>query len=102
MGKITISAEDARTRTDAAIKKQKEEEFELISAFITKMAGAGKYGARVQDLSKEIKEALKDAGFKVIQSGTRDNFYWYISWAEEKKKEEENGKVIQFESAIHW
>lgn len=100
MGKITISAEDARKKTNEAIKLQKEKEFQLISAFITKMANEGKYGVKVQDLNRETREALKDAGFKVIQSGDRENFYWYISWAEEKKKEE-NGRVIQFERAIH-
>ena len=102
MGKITISAEDARKKTKEAIELQKEKEFQLVSAFIAKMAGEGKYGIKVESLYKETKEALKDAGFKVIQSGSRENFYWYISWTEEKKKEEENGKVIQFESAIHW
>ena len=100
MGKITISAEDARKKTNEAIKLQKEKEFQLISAFITKMADEGKYGIKVESLYKETREVLKDAGFKVIQSGDRENFYWYISWAEEKKKEE-NGRVIQFERAIH-
>lgn len=100
MGKITINAEDARKKTNEAIKLQKEKEFQLVSAFIAKMAGEGKYGVKVEGLYKETIEALKDAGFKVIQSKDRENFYWYISWAEEKKKEE-NGKVIQFESAIH-
>ena len=100
MGKITISAEEARKKANEAIKLQKEKEFQLISAFIVKMAGEGKYGIKVEGLYKETREALKEAGFKVIQSGDRENFYWYISWAEEKKKEE-NGRVIQFERAIH-
>lgn len=95
MGKITISAEDARKKTNEAIELQKEKEFQLISAFIAKMAGEGKYGIKVEGLYKETREALKEAGFKVTQSGDRENFYWYISWAEE------NGKVIQFERAIH-
>lgn len=100
MGKITINAEEARKKANEAVELQREKEFQLISAFITKMANEGKYGVKVQDLNKETREALKDAGFKVIQSGDHENFYWYISWAEEKKKEE-NRKVIQFERAIH-
>lgn len=98
MGKITISAEDARIKTDEAIKIQKEKEFELISAFITKMASEGKYGIKVGSLYKETKEALEEAGFKVIRSKDYENFYWYISWAEEKKEEEKKKgcSLIQF------
>ena len=59
MGKITINAEDARKKTNEAIKLQKEKEFQLISAFIAKMAGEGKYGIKVESLYKETKEALK-------------------------------------------
>lgn len=93
MGKITISAEDAKTRADEAIRLQKEKEFELISAFIAKRAGEGSYGIKIESLYKETREALKLAGFKVVQSGNHENFYWYISWAGE---EEKKGKIVQF------
>lgn len=88
-----MSAEEAKGRADAYVKKRENEDFKFIMARIIDAADHGDYKLTINredpvTLTSSVKNKLEQLGYKVEVQTIQDNFYRIvISW-----KGEEDGQ----------